>query len=66
MMLPQPLPSTGKEEGIHHVQLPGVFIINLKSELVFNVSENKIKPNFPSHLDFDAILFLHPYSLTTV
>ena len=58
-MLPQPLPSTGKEEGIHHVQLPGVFIINLKSELVFNVSENKIKPHFPSHLDFRHEDILH-------
>lgn len=48
-----PLPLLGMEER----QTPGRatwgFIINLKTELLFNVSENKSKPKLPSQLGFD-------------
>lgn len=42
-MPPQPLPSRGMEGGRHQAELPGLFLINLKTELAFNASENKTK-----------------------
>lgn len=61
MMPPQPLPSIGMEEAQTPGRLLGVFIINLRTELAFNVSENKSKPNVPSHLHFqheDILLYV--------
>lgn len=49
-------------KGRHQAELLGVFIINLKTEVVLNILENKSKPNLPPPLGFcieDILLCAH-------